>query len=68
MKPGLLFDTSVPRTSILNDASLRGVIAGQGELASAPAVAWTFEQLATEILGRMQLARTTPMLDDAPLF
>lgn len=65
---GLLFDTSIPRTAIINDASLRGVVAGQGELSNAPAVAWTFEQLSAELLDRLRLVRARPALDDSPLF
>ncbi len=68
LPPGLLFDTSIPRTPIINDASLRGVVAGQGELANAPAVAWTFEQLSAELLDRLAIARPAPVLDDRPLF
>jgi len=68
LRPGLLFDTSIPRTPIINDASLRGVIAGQGELSNAPAVAWTFEQLSAELLDRLQLSRARTVLDDSPLF
>ncbi len=68
LRPGLLFDTAVPRTPIINDASLRGVIAGQGELSHAPAVAWTFEQLSAELLDRLQLSRARTVLDDSPLF
>lgn len=68
VRPGLLFDTSIPRTPIINDASLRGVIAGQGELSHAPAVAWTFEQLSAELLDRLQLSRARTVLDETPLF
>ncbi|MBC7172810.1 MAG: ParA family protein [Polyangiaceae bacterium] len=68
LAPGLLFDTAIPRTPIINEASLRGVIAGQGELSNAPAVAWTFEQLSAELLDRLGLARARPVLDESPLF
>ncbi|MEZ4328215.1 MAG: ParA family protein [Polyangiales bacterium] len=68
LQPGLLFDTSVPRTSIINDASQRGVVAGQGELATAPAVAWTFEQLSAELLDRLEWSPARPVVDEAPLF
>jgi chromosome partitioning protein len=68
LRPGLLFDTAIPRTPIINEASLRGVIAGQGELSNAPAVAWTFEQLAAELLDRLELTRPQSVLEDTPLF
>lgn len=68
VRPGLLFDTSIPRTSVINDASLRGVVTGQGELSNAPAVAWTFEQLSAELLDRLRLTKPQNVLEDGPLF
>jgi chromosome partitioning protein len=65
--PGLLFETSVLRMPIINDAALRGVVAGQGEL-TAPEVARTFEQLSAELLDRVRWSSTGTILEDSPLF
>jgi hypothetical protein len=43
-------------------------VAGQGELANAPAVAWTFEQLSSELLDRLEWSPKRVTADETPLF
>ncbi len=65
---GHVFETPIPRTQVINEASLRGVVPAQADLATAPAIAWAFEQLAAEVLARLELERPAQLLDEAPLF
>lgn len=65
---GHVFETPIPRTQVINEASLRGVVPAQADLATAPAIAWAFEQLAAEMLTRLEFERPAQILDDAPLF
>ena len=65
---GQVFETPIPRTNVINDASLRGVVPAQADLATAPAIAWAFEQLAAEVLARIDVERPAPALDETPLF
>ncbi|MCZ7685327.1 MAG: ParA family protein [Sandaracinaceae bacterium] len=66
LPPGQVFETPIPRTQVINEASLRGVVPAQADLATAPAIAWAFEQLAAELLARLELERPAQLLDDAP--
>lgn len=68
LPPGQVFETPIPRTNVINEASLRGVVPAQADLATAPAIAWAFEQLAAELVSRLALERPAPVLDAAPLF
>lgn len=65
---GSVLDTPIPRTVVINDASMRGIVPGQVDLASAPAIAWTFEQLGAEVLERLEIERPEKQVDDSPLF
>lgn len=65
---GQVFETPIPRTNVINDASLRGVVPAQADLATAPAIAWAFEQLAAEVLARLDVERPAPAVDETPLF
>jgi chromosome partitioning protein len=65
---GQVFETPIPRTNVINDASLRGVVPAQADLATAPAIAWAFEQLAAEVIARLDVERPAPALDETPLF
>jgi chromosome partitioning protein len=68
LPPGKVFETPIPRTGVINEASDRGLVPAQADLATAPAIAWAFEQLAAELVARLELERPRPMLDEAPLF
>lgn len=65
---GQVFDTPIPRTHVINEASVRGVVPAQADLATAPAIAWAFEQLAAELLSRLEVERPVAVLDESPLF
>jgi chromosome partitioning protein len=65
---GHVFETPIPRTAVINEASLRGLVPAQADLATAPAIAWAFEQFAAEVLSRLEVSRAPAVLDDTPLF
>jgi len=65
---GQVFETPIPRTQVINEASLRGVVPAQADLTTAPAIAWAFEQFAAEMLTRLEVERPAPVLDETPLF
>lgn len=65
---GQMFETPIPRTNVINDAALRGVVPAQADLATAPAIAWAFDQLAAEVLARLDVERPGAVLESAPLF
>jgi chromosome partitioning protein len=65
---GHVFETPIPRTNVINEASMRGVVPAQADLATAPAIAWAFEQLAAEMMSRLELERPVEQLDESPLF